>query len=156
MGTARAALTLLPVLQGIFISRIAEGGAAHRDGILCVGDRVISVSAGRGWPSPLPPSCRGCFSATGAAFWGSFLQLLSLLGECLIWVVLPCLGVGAVTPALSPNALCHEWHGGRGHGSAAQPEVPLEPGGLGHGEGGPLGAQWGGVQQRELPRGAVE
>uniref|UniRef100_A0A8D2P2Q1 Protein scribble homolog n=1 Tax=Zosterops lateralis melanops TaxID=1220523 RepID=A0A8D2P2Q1_ZOSLA len=29
---------------GIFISRIAEGGAAHRDGILHVGDRVISVS----------------------------------------------------------------------------------------------------------------
>ncbi|XP_033368408.1 protein scribble homolog isoform X16 [Parus major] len=28
---------------GIFISRIAEGGAAHRDGILHVGDRVISV-----------------------------------------------------------------------------------------------------------------
>ncbi|XP_059725282.1 protein scribble homolog isoform X16 [Haemorhous mexicanus] len=28
---------------GIFISRIAEGGAAHRDGILRVGDRVISV-----------------------------------------------------------------------------------------------------------------
>ncbi|XP_065520272.1 protein scribble homolog isoform X15 [Lathamus discolor] len=27
---------------GIFISRIAEGGAAHRDGILHVGDRVIS------------------------------------------------------------------------------------------------------------------
>uniref|UniRef100_A0A8C0QSA6 Protein scribble homolog n=1 Tax=Chelonoidis abingdonii TaxID=106734 RepID=A0A8C0QSA6_CHEAB len=30
---------------GIFISRIAEGGAAHRDGTLHVGDRVISVSA---------------------------------------------------------------------------------------------------------------
>uniref|UniRef100_A0A8U7MQM0 Protein scribble homolog n=1 Tax=Corvus moneduloides TaxID=1196302 RepID=A0A8U7MQM0_CORMO len=30
--------------MGIFISRIAEGGAAHRDGILHVGDRVISVS----------------------------------------------------------------------------------------------------------------
>ncbi|XP_071274225.1 protein scribble homolog isoform X5 [Agelaius tricolor] len=29
---------------GIFISRIAEGGAAHRDGILRVGDRVISIS----------------------------------------------------------------------------------------------------------------
>lgn len=29
---------------GIFISRIAEGGAAHRDGILCVGDRVISIN----------------------------------------------------------------------------------------------------------------
>ncbi|KAM6374458.1 protein scribble homolog isoform 34-T39 [Alca torda] len=29
--------------MGIFISRIAEGGAAHRDGILHVGDRVISV-----------------------------------------------------------------------------------------------------------------
>uniref|UniRef100_A0A674GZ76 PDZ domain-containing protein n=1 Tax=Taeniopygia guttata TaxID=59729 RepID=A0A674GZ76_TAEGU len=32
--------------MGIFISRIAEGGAAHRDGILRVGDRVISVSVG--------------------------------------------------------------------------------------------------------------
>uniref|UniRef100_H3ALU1 PDZ domain-containing protein n=1 Tax=Latimeria chalumnae TaxID=7897 RepID=H3ALU1_LATCH len=29
---------------GIFISRIAEGGAAHRDGILQVGDRVISIN----------------------------------------------------------------------------------------------------------------
>uniref|UniRef100_A0A8D0H924 Scribble planar cell polarity protein n=1 Tax=Sphenodon punctatus TaxID=8508 RepID=A0A8D0H924_SPHPU len=29
---------------GIFISRIAEGGAAHRDGTLCVGDRVISIN----------------------------------------------------------------------------------------------------------------
>ncbi|XP_038644446.1 protein scribble homolog [Scyliorhinus canicula] len=28
----------------IFISRLAEGGSAHRDGILRVGDRVISVS----------------------------------------------------------------------------------------------------------------
>lgn len=30
--------------QGIYISRIAEGGAAHRDSTLRVGDRVISVS----------------------------------------------------------------------------------------------------------------
>ncbi|XP_037747613.1 protein scribble homolog isoform X3 [Chelonia mydas] len=29
---------------GIFISRIAEGGAAHRDGTLHVGDRVISIN----------------------------------------------------------------------------------------------------------------
>ncbi|XP_074415596.1 protein scribble homolog isoform X26 [Zonotrichia albicollis] len=29
---------------GIFISRIADGGAAHRDGILRVGDRVISIN----------------------------------------------------------------------------------------------------------------
>ncbi|KAM6350245.1 protein scribble homolog isoform 15-T15 [Podargus strigoides] len=29
---------------GIFVSRIAEGGAAHRDGILHVGDRVISIN----------------------------------------------------------------------------------------------------------------
>ncbi|NXW93664.1 SCRIB protein, partial [Alopecoenas beccarii] len=29
---------------GIFVSRIAEGGAAHRDGILRVGDRVISIN----------------------------------------------------------------------------------------------------------------
>ncbi|XP_053571461.1 protein scribble homolog [Bombina bombina] len=29
---------------GIFISRIAEGGAAHRDGALCVGDKVISIN----------------------------------------------------------------------------------------------------------------
>ncbi|XP_073762347.1 protein scribble homolog isoform X30 [Danio rerio] len=29
---------------GIFISRIAEGGAAHRDNILQVGDRVISIN----------------------------------------------------------------------------------------------------------------
>ncbi|XP_041422688.1 protein scribble homolog isoform X17 [Xenopus laevis] len=29
---------------GIFISRIAEGGAAHRDGILRVGDRVLSIN----------------------------------------------------------------------------------------------------------------
>lgn len=45
-GRYKAALTFLIVFQGIFISRIAEGGAAHRDGILHVGDRVISVSAG--------------------------------------------------------------------------------------------------------------
>lgn len=31
-------------LQGIYLSRIAEGGAAHRDSTLRVGDRVISVS----------------------------------------------------------------------------------------------------------------
>ncbi|XP_075776000.1 protein scribble homolog isoform X39 [Pelodiscus sinensis] len=30
--------------MGIFISRIAEGGAAHRDGTLRVGDRVISIN----------------------------------------------------------------------------------------------------------------
>ncbi|XP_069077060.1 protein scribble homolog isoform X17 [Pleurodeles waltl] len=29
---------------GIFISRIAEGGAAHRDGALSVGDRVMSIN----------------------------------------------------------------------------------------------------------------
>lgn len=29
--------------QGIFISRIADGGAAHREGTLQVGDRVILV-----------------------------------------------------------------------------------------------------------------
>ncbi|XP_029698389.1 protein scribble homolog isoform X9 [Takifugu rubripes] len=29
---------------GIYISRIAEGGAAHRDSVLCVGDRVISIN----------------------------------------------------------------------------------------------------------------
>ncbi|XP_041263066.1 protein scribble homolog isoform X33 [Onychostruthus taczanowskii] len=37
------ALSAQPSVKGIFISRIAEGGAAHRDGILRVGDRVISV-----------------------------------------------------------------------------------------------------------------
>lgn len=36
-----------PSLQGIFISRIAEGGAAHRAGTLQVGDRVLSVSGTR-------------------------------------------------------------------------------------------------------------
>ncbi|XP_042319596.1 LOW QUALITY PROTEIN: protein scribble homolog [Sceloporus undulatus] len=30
--------------MGIFISRIAEGGAAHRDGTLRVGDRVLSIN----------------------------------------------------------------------------------------------------------------
>jgi protein scribble len=43
---------LLPPLQGIFISRIAEGGAAHRAGTLQVGDRVLSVSEGR-WARPV-------------------------------------------------------------------------------------------------------
>lgn len=33
--------------QGIFISRIAEGGAAHRAGTLQVGDRVLSVSGAK-------------------------------------------------------------------------------------------------------------
>lgn len=68
--------------------------------------------------------------------------------------------VGAVTPPLSPNAVSkcfpQEWHGGRGHGSTAQPGVPLEPGGLSQGEEEALGAQWGGLQQKELPRSAVE
>uniref|UniRef100_A0A8D2MS07 PDZ domain-containing protein n=1 Tax=Zonotrichia albicollis TaxID=44394 RepID=A0A8D2MS07_ZONAL len=50
--------------EGIFISRIADGGAAHRDGILRVGDRVISVSAGQGLLL-CPWSCT----------LGSFLQL---------------------------------------------------------------------------------
>lgn len=36
--------------QGIFISRIAEGGAAHRAGTLQVGDRVLSVSQVVGSP----------------------------------------------------------------------------------------------------------
>ncbi|XP_041263059.1 protein scribble homolog isoform X28 [Onychostruthus taczanowskii] len=38
------ALSAQPSVKGIFISRIAEGGAAHRDGILRVGDRVISIN----------------------------------------------------------------------------------------------------------------
>ncbi|TRZ00120.1 hypothetical protein DNTS_020310, partial [Danionella cerebrum] len=33
-----------PQIIGIFISRIAEGGAAHRDNILHVGDRVVSIN----------------------------------------------------------------------------------------------------------------
>lgn len=37
--------------QGIFISRIAEGGAAHRAGTLQVGDRVLSVSQVVGAPA---------------------------------------------------------------------------------------------------------
>ncbi|RMB93737.1 hypothetical protein DUI87_29829 [Hirundo rustica rustica] len=37
-------MTVLRERMGIFISRIAEGGAAHRDGILRVGDRVISIN----------------------------------------------------------------------------------------------------------------
>lgn len=41
--------------QGIFISRIAEGGAAHRAGTLQVGDRVLSVSRGRGRGQPSTP-----------------------------------------------------------------------------------------------------
>lgn len=31
--------------DGIFISRITEGGLAHRDGKIMVGDRVMAVSA---------------------------------------------------------------------------------------------------------------
>ena len=31
-------------LQGVFISKIAEGGTAERDGRLQVGDKVLSVS----------------------------------------------------------------------------------------------------------------
>lgn len=46
---ATVPLTSLPLSpQGIFISRIAEGGAAHRAGTLQVGDRVLSVSGGHG------------------------------------------------------------------------------------------------------------
>ncbi|KAK2095193.1 hypothetical protein P7K49_026609 [Saguinus oedipus] len=44
---------------GIFISRIAEGGAAHRAGTLQVGDRVLSVSV-NGAP-PCTPSLALCF-----------------------------------------------------------------------------------------------
>lgn len=45
--------------------------------------------AGKGSNSVLcPSSYRGCFSVTEAGFWGSFFQLLSLLGEHLILVVL--------------------------------------------------------------------
>uniref|UniRef100_A0A8C3YGY2 Scribble planar cell polarity protein n=1 Tax=Catagonus wagneri TaxID=51154 RepID=A0A8C3YGY2_9CETA len=41
---------------GIFVSRIAEGGAAHRAGTLQVGDRVLSVSRGSGArPAPMHP-----------------------------------------------------------------------------------------------------
>jgi hypothetical protein len=48
-----------PSLQGIFISRIAEGGAAHRAGTLQVGDRVLSVSgAGCGLTNAV---CLSCF-----------------------------------------------------------------------------------------------
>ncbi|XP_074842495.1 protein scribble homolog isoform X19 [Carettochelys insculpta] len=37
-------LSTQPSVKGIFISRIAEGGAAHRDRTLQVGDRVISIN----------------------------------------------------------------------------------------------------------------
>uniref|UniRef100_A0A7M4F918 Scribble planar cell polarity protein n=1 Tax=Crocodylus porosus TaxID=8502 RepID=A0A7M4F918_CROPO len=43
--------------MGIFISRIAEGGAAHRDGTLRVGDRVISVNIGVCQLLSLLPAC---------------------------------------------------------------------------------------------------
>lgn len=47
---------LPPPAQGIFVSRIAEGGAAHRAGTLQVGDRVLSVSRGSGsLPAPIHP-----------------------------------------------------------------------------------------------------
>ena len=36
---------LLITLQGVFISKIAEGGTAERDGRLQVGDKVLSVSS---------------------------------------------------------------------------------------------------------------
>lgn len=36
---------LFTVLQGVFISKIAEGGTAERDGRLQVGDKVLSVRA---------------------------------------------------------------------------------------------------------------
>lgn len=161
-GSARAALTSLTVLQGIFISRIAEGGAAHRDGILHVGDRVISVSVSREGLSQLQPFLgRGCFSPTGAGFWGSFCQLLLSApepsGGDFMWVVLPCVLVGAVTPRLSPGALCcpQGWRGGRGHSSSPSP-VPLW--GLGQGRGSPWGTvgRQGqrGLQLKELPRGS--
>ena len=35
---------LIPFLQAIFISRISEGGAADRTGVLQVGDKVLEVS----------------------------------------------------------------------------------------------------------------
>ena len=35
--------TLCMVLQGVFISKIAEGGTAERDNRLQVGDKVLSV-----------------------------------------------------------------------------------------------------------------
>lgn len=37
--------------DGIFISRITEGGLAHRDGKITVGDRVMAVSM-------VPPKCK--------------------------------------------------------------------------------------------------
>lgn len=40
--------------DGIFISRITEGGLAHRDGKIMVGDRVMAVS-GVVTRVPLPP-----------------------------------------------------------------------------------------------------
>lgn len=101
--------------------------------------------------APCPSLCRGCFSVTGAGFWGSFSQLLNLLGEHLIWVVVPCLVVGAVTAPFSPNALCkcfpQKWCGGRGHGSTAPAWCPsgawVAARGLCHGErGSPLGCSW--------------
>lgn len=78
--------------------------------------------------APCPFLCRGCFCVTGAGFWESFSQLLNLLREHLIWVVIPCLVVGAVTAPLFPNALCEcfpqQWHGRRGHGSTAPAWCP--------------------------------
>ena len=41
---------VLVVFQGIYISRIAEGGAASRDSTLRVGDRVLSVSTDNDTP----------------------------------------------------------------------------------------------------------
>jgi len=36
-------LTLSVIFQGVFISKIADGGTAERDGRLQVGDKVLSV-----------------------------------------------------------------------------------------------------------------
>uniref|UniRef100_A0A672TI00 Scribble planar cell polarity protein n=1 Tax=Strigops habroptila TaxID=2489341 RepID=A0A672TI00_STRHB len=73
---------------GIFISRIAEGGAAHRDGILHVGDRVISVSGGVSLIKPFHPPLAALFISVGS-FIGkadTIPQLeLAVSSDCSVW-----------------------------------------------------------------------
>lgn len=38
----------IPGDNGIFVTKIMDGGAAHIDGRMCVGDRLVAVDAGRG------------------------------------------------------------------------------------------------------------
>ncbi|OWK04280.1 hypothetical protein Celaphus_00016123, partial [Cervus elaphus hippelaphus] len=83
---------------GIFISRIAEGGAAHRAGTLQVGDRVLSVNQQ---------------SLLGLTH-GEAVQLLRSVGDTLTVLVCDGFDTSTATPEVSPGVIANPFAAGLG------------------------------------------